>query len=111
MDVNPLFESLPIKNKTLPNRIVMPPMVGVRPITSPEGIEWYGRHARGGVGLVIVEATPVNRFGAELTAQNLKTAGRRHPPGRRAGCDPALSRRLWPRSGPGRTEPAMRSRV
>ena len=72
MDVNPLFESLSIKDKTLPNRIVMPPMVGVRPITSTEGIEWYGRRARGGVGLVIVEATPINRFGADLNPQALK---------------------------------------
>ncbi|MBN1583844.1 MAG: NAD-dependent epimerase/dehydratase family protein [Anaerolineae bacterium] len=71
-DITPLFEPLQVKGKTLPNRIVMPPMVGMRPITSPEGIEWYGRHASGGVGLVIVEATSVNRFGTELTAQTLK---------------------------------------
>ena len=71
-DVSPLFEPLTVKGKTLRNRIVMPPMVGKRPLTSPEGIEWYGRHARGGVGLVIVEATRVNLFGDELTVETLK---------------------------------------
>lgn len=72
MDVGPLFEPLRVGGKTLRNRIVMPPMVVVRGITTPEGIEWYGERARGGVGLVIVEATSVNRFGEELTAENLK---------------------------------------
>ena len=72
IDSAPLFETLKVRNKTLPNRVVMPPMVVLRGLTTPEGIEWYGRHASGGVGMVIVEATAVNRFGTELTAQNLK---------------------------------------
>jgi 2,4-dienoyl-CoA reductase-like NADH-dependent reductase (Old Yellow Enzyme family) len=63
---------LTVKGRTLRNRIVMPPMVALRGLTTTEGIEWYGERARGGVGLVIVEATAVNRFGPELTAQNLK---------------------------------------
>jgi 2,4-dienoyl-CoA reductase-like NADH-dependent reductase (Old Yellow Enzyme family) len=61
-----------VKGKELRNRIVMPPMVGLRRLTTPEGVEWYGSHVRGGVGLVIVEATAVNRFGSELTAENMK---------------------------------------
>ena len=71
-NVNPLFSPLTIKTKTLRNRIVMPPMVQVRPITSPEGIEWYAERARGGVALVIVEATGVPHFGDELTIATLK---------------------------------------
>ena len=72
VDVSPLFAPLTIKTRTLRNRIVMPPMVVLRGITTPEGIQWYGEHAAGGVSLVIVEATAVNRFGADLTVQTLK---------------------------------------
>ncbi len=71
-DTTLLFAPLSVKGKVLRNRIVMPPMVVLRGLTTPEGVEWYGRHARGGVALVIVEATAVNRFGSELTAENLK---------------------------------------
>ena len=72
VDVTPLFRPLKVRDRELRNRIVMPPMVGLRPLTSPEGVEWYGSHARGGVSLVIVEATAVNRFGLGLTAETLK---------------------------------------
>lgn len=72
IDVGPLFQPLTVKGKTLRNRIVMPPMVVLRAHTTPDGIEWYGSHARGGVGLVIVEATWVTRFGDELTRDNLR---------------------------------------
>jgi len=71
IDVTPLFQPLEAKAKVLRNRIVMPPMVVLRGLTTPEGVEWYARRARGGVGLVIVEATAVGRFGTELTAENL----------------------------------------
>lgn len=75
-NVEPLFTPLTAKTKTLRNRIVMPPMVQVRDIISPEGIEWYARRAQGGVALVIVEATGVNRFGdragGDLTVETLK---------------------------------------
>ena len=71
-DVTPLFAPLQVKHKTLRNRIVMPPMVVNRGLTTPEGQQWYGRRAAGGVGLVIVEATDVVRFGSELTAENLR---------------------------------------
>jgi 2,4-dienoyl-CoA reductase-like NADH-dependent reductase (Old Yellow Enzyme family) len=47
-------------------------MVVNRGLTTPEGQQWYGRRAAGGVGLVIVEATDVVRFGSELTAKNLR---------------------------------------
>lgn len=77
-DVAPLFESLTIGAKTLRNRIVMPPMVVNRGLTSPDAWEWYGRRARGGVGLVIVEATNVGgcgsltEFGVGWTADTLR---------------------------------------
>jgi len=72
IDVSPLFEPLVVKGHTIPNRIVMPPMVGNRHIVSDDGVQWYGEHAAGGVGLVIVEATAANRFGDDLTTGNLK---------------------------------------
>ena len=71
-DLSPLFKPLFVHGKTLRNRIVMPPMVQLRPLTSPEGVAWYARHAQGGVGLVIVEATGVDRFGEEFTAADLE---------------------------------------
>ena len=71
-DVTPLFVPLQVKSKTLRNRIVMPPMVVNRGLTTPEGCRWYGRRSAGGVGLVIVEASDVVRFGSEYTAENLR---------------------------------------
>jgi 2,4-dienoyl-CoA reductase-like NADH-dependent reductase (Old Yellow Enzyme family) len=67
MDVTPLFTPLPIRDKVLRNRIVMPPMVVMRGEATSEAAAWYGRHAQGGVGLVIVEATNTALFGHELT--------------------------------------------
>jgi len=55
----PLFEPVAVRGKTFRNRIVMPPMVSLRNILSAEGRRWYAEHARGGVGLVIVEGTPL----------------------------------------------------
>lgn len=72
VDLSPLFNPLKVKDKEIPNRIVMPPMVTVRGITTPEGITWYSARARGGAGLVIVEATSVNKFGTDFTVETLK---------------------------------------
>ena len=72
LDVSPLFRALTVKGMTLRNRIVMPPMVVLRGLTTADGVEWYGVRARGGVALVIVEATAVDLFGSELTAENLR---------------------------------------
>ena len=71
IDVSPLFAPLEFRGKILRNRIVMPPMVVLRGLAAAEGVDWYGSRARGGAGLVIVEATAVDRFGSELTADNL----------------------------------------
>ena len=67
-----IFTPLRIGHVNLSNRIVVPPMVQVRPITSAEGIAWYRRIAAAGPGLVIVEATGVPGFGAQLTAEALR---------------------------------------
>lgn len=67
-----LFEPLEVRGRCLPNRIVMPPMVVNRGIDTPEAIAWYGEHARGGVGLVIVEATGVAGFANRYTADGLR---------------------------------------
>lgn len=67
-----LFQPLQVKSKTFRNRVVMPPMVVNRGIHQPAGWEWYARHARGGVALVIVEASDSPRFGSEFTVENLK---------------------------------------
>lgn len=72
LDTSPLFRPLRIKGKTLRNRIVMPPMATCRGVTTPEAAAWYGRRARGGVALVVVEATSIGRFGIDLTAENLR---------------------------------------
>ena len=67
-----LFAPLTIGKVELANRIVVPPLVQVRSIVSPEGIAWYRRLASGGAGLVIAEATGVPRFGDDLTVESLR---------------------------------------
>lgn len=72
LDVSPLFAPLRVRGKLFRNRIIVPPMVVCHGLTTPGGMEWYGRRARGGAAMVIIEATSVRRFGDELTAANLK---------------------------------------
>lgn len=71
-DVRPLFQQLQVNGYCFRNRIVMPPMVSNRLIVGEDGLKWYREHAEGGVALVIVEATAINRFGEELTATDLR---------------------------------------
>jgi len=71
VDCSILFSSLKVKSVTLRNRIVVPPMVTNRDIAGPDGIQWYSRLARGSAGLVIVEATSVDRFDSELSGGKL----------------------------------------
>ena len=71
-DTTPLFATLEVGSKTLRNRVVMPPMVVNRGLATPDGQRWYGRRARGGAGLIIVEATDTMYFGSKLTANNLR---------------------------------------
>ncbi len=72
LDPKPLFEPLQIGHKRLRNRIVMPPMVVNRGITTPEGLQWYGRRARGGAGLIIVQSTRAGDLNLEFSAENLR---------------------------------------
>lgn len=72
VDCSVLFSSFRVKSVILRNRIVVPPMVTNRDIAGPDGIQWYARLARGGAGLVIVEATSVGRFGSELSGGKLR---------------------------------------
>lgn len=71
-EIAPLFAPLQVKHKTLRNRIVCPPMVVNRGLTTAEACAWYGERAAGGVSLVIVEATNSYLFGDELTGANLR---------------------------------------
>ena len=71
-DYSPLFEPFKLRTLTLRNRIVVPPMVTLRNIIGDDGVRWYRRMARGGAGLVIVESTPIVRFGAQLTVRGLR---------------------------------------
>jgi 2,4-dienoyl-CoA reductase-like NADH-dependent reductase (Old Yellow Enzyme family) len=71
-DIERLFEPLTVRGQTLRNRIVLPPMMANRPLTSPAAIAWYGERAHGGAALVIVEATRLFQFDEELTAANLR---------------------------------------
>lgn len=57
-----LFEPLTWKGVTLRNRIVMPPMVTNMDPATHRARCWYAERPRGGVGLVIVEATRLHRF-------------------------------------------------
>jgi 2,4-dienoyl-CoA reductase-like NADH-dependent reductase (Old Yellow Enzyme family) len=70
--VSLLSQPLRIRSWELRNRVVMPPMVSVRDIAGPDGSAWYRRHAEGGPGLVIIEATGVPRFERDLTAAALR---------------------------------------
>lgn len=77
-----LFEPLRIKNLTLRNRYVMPPMVTNMCVTSGQAIAYYRERARGGVGLVIVEATHVDRFSYQRFVNGLRhLAGAVHKEG------------------------------
>lgn len=63
-----IFDSLKIKNIELRNRIVLPPLVrfsivGLDGYVTDKLVEWYEDVLRGGVGMVIVEATAVSEDG------------------------------------------------
>jgi len=66
-----LFSPFRLGRNEMPSRVVVPPMVQRRPITSKEGIAWYRKLAATGAGLVIVEATGVTHFDKRLTAKNM----------------------------------------
>ncbi|HIE52877.1 MAG TPA: NADH:flavin oxidoreductase [Armatimonadetes bacterium] len=57
-----LFAPLRVNHLTLRNRVVMPPMVTNFGVTTERSRAWYAERARGGVGLIIVEATRLPFF-------------------------------------------------
>ena len=60
-----LFSPLPLGSVILRNRIVMPPMATCMGVTSDQARAYYTARAKGGVGLIIVEGTPVEHFADE----------------------------------------------
>ncbi|MGQ9523590.1 MAG: oxidoreductase [Armatimonadota bacterium] len=57
-----LFQPIQVRGKTIRNRIVMPPMVTNMGLVTDQAVAWYAERAKGGVGLVIVESTPLERL-------------------------------------------------
>jgi len=57
-----LFEPLTAKTMHLKNRIVMPPMASNMRVITDQSRAYYAERAKGGVGLIIVEATVLRRF-------------------------------------------------
>ncbi|MDO8673418.1 MAG: NADH:flavin oxidoreductase [Dehalococcoidia bacterium] len=57
-----LFEPLEIKGLKLKNRIVMAPMATNFGLRSERAITYYTERAKGGVGLVIAQGTPISIF-------------------------------------------------
>lgn len=63
-----LFSEINIRNMRIKNRIVMPLMVcfgwaGEEGLVTENNVKHYEARAKGGVGLIIVEATCVSRNG------------------------------------------------
>jgi NADPH2 dehydrogenase len=63
-----LFSEITIRDTKIKNRVVMPPMVcfgfsGEDGLVTEKNIQHYAARARGGVGLIIIEATCVTRNG------------------------------------------------
>jgi NADPH2 dehydrogenase len=66
--MNELFSEITIRNTKFKNRVVMPPMVcngytGEDGLVTLKNIERYRDRARGGVGMIIIEATCIDKTG------------------------------------------------
>ncbi len=77
-----LFSKLRVKSTQLRNRVVMPPMKTNMNLLSEQAKEYYGRRAKGGAGLVILEAIPLPDFmklgfpkGLAVLAQTIHDGG------------------------------------
>ena len=68
-----LFDPLNIKNVALRNRIVFAPVVTNFGLRNKQAVKYFTERARGGVGLIIVHGTPVDRFGDASWARGLRT--------------------------------------
>lgn len=82
-----LFAPLKLRNTTLPNRLVMPPMS--TQLASPEGlvtaqqIAFYRARAKGGTGLVIVEFCCIDRASGQSEPHQLALETQAHIQGHR----------------------------
>jgi 2,4-dienoyl-CoA reductase (NADPH2) len=57
-----LFEPLKIRNITLKNRIVLPALKLMLGLNNPRAHEFYLERAKGGVGTIIMQGTPIDFF-------------------------------------------------
>jgi 2,4-dienoyl-CoA reductase-like NADH-dependent reductase (Old Yellow Enzyme family) len=74
-----LFQPLEIGGLALSSRIVMPPMLTLMGLDSEQAAAYYEERARGGVGLIILEGTGVERLrSAEFVAALRGLAERLH---------------------------------
>jgi NADPH2 dehydrogenase len=69
-----LFSEITIRAKKIKNRIVMPPMVcldhpAVNGVVAEAHVQRYSQRAKGGTGLIIIEATCVNPAGRLASGQ------------------------------------------
>lgn len=67
-----LFNPITIKNMTLKNRVVFPPIATNYGLRNDKAREYYVERARGGAGLVILQGTPVDPFASEKWVAGLK---------------------------------------
>lgn len=72
--MNRLFSEIKVRNIRIKNRIVMPPLVCFDyakedGLVTEKNVQHYEARAKGGVGLIIIEATCVNRSGRLANAQ------------------------------------------
>jgi len=82
---SPLFDPITVRSHTIRNRVVMAPMVTLYGVATDRACAYYGARARGGVGLVIVEAVAVHRFQSDLGVDTLsRLAATIHEGGARA---------------------------
>jgi len=79
-----LFEPLTVRTLQLKNRIVMPPMVANMGVITDQSRAYYAERAKGGAGLIIVEAVVLRRFespefveGLSLLAEDVHEGGAR----------------------------------
>ena len=67
-----LFSPITVAGLSLANRVVMPPMASAMDVTTDQFRCWYEARARGGVGLVIMEAFSVGRLLRDEFCEALK---------------------------------------
>ena len=99
-DYTRLSSPLSVGPLTFRNRIVMPPMVANMQVGSDQAHAWYVARARGGVGLIIREATAIRQLADPVFTGKLKrTVDAVH----RAGAAMAVQLMEWGRAASSET--------